>query len=146
MVSEVITMDNFKKALYKHTGERLRRARMMRGMSQTELAQAVGYTDSTTIYKIEKGLQKIPNAKIQKMCYVLGIEPGYLTEGFDFRITPEGKITMVESIGAKRDALIREGMNYLYNATPSELTRAVDILRIIVGGDPDERSITDMEQ
>lgn len=137
-------MDNFKKALYKHTGARLRRARMMKGMTQIDLAQAMGYSDSTTIYKIEKGLQKIPHTKIQKLCHILGIDAHYLTEGFDFRMTPDGKVMNVESIEVRRDALLREGMNYLYVATPSELEKAVDILRVIVGGNAD--GYTDMER
>lgn len=137
-------MENFKKALYKHTGERIRRARMMKGLSQTDLAKAMGYSDSSTIYKIEKGLQKMPNAKIQQLCRILGIDSLYLTEGFDFKYTSGGHEILVESIDTRREALLSEAMNYLYNATPSELEKFVSILQVLVGGQEDGK--TNMER
>jgi len=138
-------MDNFQKALYKHTGEKIRRARMMKGMSQTDLAKAMGYSDSSTIYKIEKGLQKMPNAKIQQLCYILGIDSLYLSDGFDYRVTTEGGHGFqIENIDTRRDGLISEGMNYLYNATPDDLEKIVGILRVMVGGKEDGE--TNMER
>ena len=63
-------MDNNKKMLLEVVGKRLRIARMKKGLTQVDLAKMVGYSDSSTIHKIEKGLQDIPASKIKKFCQV----------------------------------------------------------------------------
>lgn len=134
-------MDNFKKALYKYTGERLRRARMVKGMSQTELAAAVGYGDSTTIYKIEKGLQKIPAGKLRQICDVLDIDYKYLTEGFDFTFDRYGNPVLVEdSTNYIRNELMSEATGLLLKASETQLSKIVEIMKVIVGGDDDGNS------
>lgn len=48
------------------------------GLSQTELAEKIGYTSKTTISKIEAGKIDLPQSKIEAFAKVLGTTPGAL--------------------------------------------------------------------
>ena len=76
-------MDDIKKQILKISGERIRRARLIKGLTQNELAAKCGYKDPTTIYKIEKGKQDIPTSKIKLLCRALDIDFDYLKGNID---------------------------------------------------------------
>ena len=59
-------------------GDRIKALRELRGMTQTELAHAMGYTDKSTICKIEANQRDLPRSKVATAAEVLGVEPGYL--------------------------------------------------------------------
>ena len=59
-------------------GDRIKALRELRGMTQTELAQGMGYTDKSTICKIEANQRDLPRSKVAMAAEVLGVEPGYL--------------------------------------------------------------------
>lgn len=48
------------------------------GMTQEELAKRMGYKSKTSINKIEKGINDIPQTKIVKFAEVLRTTPAYL--------------------------------------------------------------------
>ena len=58
--------------------ENIRRYRMEAKMSQAELARRTGYTDRSSITKIEKGLVDLSQSKIKQFAEVLGVTPGHL--------------------------------------------------------------------
>ena len=58
--------------------ENIRRLRKAKGLSQEELAEKTGYTDRSSIAKIEKGDVDLPQSKIQLFADVLGVTPQYL--------------------------------------------------------------------
>jgi len=62
-------------------GERVRKIRLQRGMSQQELAEAAGFKSKSTINKIEldKRTTKIDSA--QKIARALNVDPDYLVFG-----------------------------------------------------------------
>lgn len=59
-------------------GERIKRQRQRRGMSQQELADKTGYTSRSSIAKIEAGAVQIPQVKIECFAKVLGVGCSYL--------------------------------------------------------------------
>lgn len=59
-------------------GDRIKALRELRGMTQTELALAMGYKDKSTICKIEANQRDLPRSKAARAAEVLGVEPGYL--------------------------------------------------------------------
>lgn len=63
-------------------------------MSQEELAARTGYTDRTSISKIEKGIVDLPQSKIKQFAEVFGVSPGQLM-GWDEKTTEE-----LQDIGA----------------------------------------------
>ena len=61
-----------------HIGINIMRARKELGWTQEELAQKMGYKTKSTINKIEKGVNDIPQRKIAQFAKVLGTTPGAL--------------------------------------------------------------------
>lgn len=60
--------------LYKN----IKRYRQELRMSQDELAKRAGYTDRSSIAKIEKGLVDLPQSKIRQFAEIFGVAPGDL--------------------------------------------------------------------
>ena len=58
--------------------ENIRKFRKELGMSQDQLAQLTGYTDRSSIAKIEKGEVDIPQSKIMLFAEALNVDPGTL--------------------------------------------------------------------
>lgn len=58
--------------------ENIKRYRMEAKMSQAELARRTGYTDRSSITKIEKGQVDLSQSKIKQFAEVLGVTPGHL--------------------------------------------------------------------
>lgn len=59
-------------------GERIKKRREALGMTQEELAFAVGYSSRTTIAKIEKGINDVPQSKVVDLAKILRTTPSYL--------------------------------------------------------------------
>lgn len=79
----------------KKYGQNLKRIRESRGMSQEELAKALGYTNRSSINKIEIGRSSIPTEKIQLTAQVLGVSPLELfDEGENTSVEPKADILL----------------------------------------------------
>lgn len=61
----------------------IKKYRQQLGMSQDELAKKAGYTDRSSIAKIEKGLVDLPQSKIIQFAEIFGIDPGDLLGSVD---------------------------------------------------------------
>ena len=59
-------------------GDRIRKARLEKGLSQSELAELLGYKSRSSINKIEVEGRDIPRGSIVKFAQVLGVTPSYL--------------------------------------------------------------------
>ena len=59
-------------------GDRIKRRREKLKMSQRDLAAKIGYTDHTTITRIESGKTDPPQKKVAAIAKALGTTPGYL--------------------------------------------------------------------
>lgn len=56
----------------------IKKLREAKGMSQDELAELTGYSDRSSIAKIEKGLVDLPQTKILSFAKALGVSPSQL--------------------------------------------------------------------
>lgn len=74
-------------------GQRIRLARERRGLTQTELAHALG-KNATTISNYENGSRTLPITELPKLAQTLHVPIGYF---FTFSVTPEAS-TGVEDI------------------------------------------------
>lgn len=70
-------------------GRNLKRLRQERGMSQEELAKALGFKNRSSINKIEIGRSNIPTDLITRTAEILGVSPLEL-----FQEEPEAQETM----------------------------------------------------
>ena len=58
--------------------ENIKRCRKEAGMTQEELARRTGYTDRSSIAKVEKGAVDLSQSKIKQFAEALGTTPGHL--------------------------------------------------------------------
>lgn len=63
--------------------ERIKKLRKEKGLTQTELAIAIGYKDKSVISHIEKGEQNLYQDKIKAIADALEVSPGYLINGYE---------------------------------------------------------------
>lgn len=59
-------------------GARIKARRQELKMSQREMAALLGYTDHTTLTRIEAGKIDLPQSRIVKIAEVLRVTPGYI--------------------------------------------------------------------
>lgn len=60
-------------------GERIKRLRIMSGMTQSDLAQAIGYATTAPIVQIEAGRRRVPPKRLQAFADALGVQVEMLT-------------------------------------------------------------------
>lgn len=63
------------KAARVEMGVRIAEARTARGLTQQQLADALGYADYQNVWLIEKGRMPIPADRVRRIEEVLGLEP-----------------------------------------------------------------------
>ena len=68
---------------------RVRERRAALGLSQEELADRMGYRSKSSITKLEKGVNDIPQAKLEELAAALETTPAYLL-GLDVPCPPPG--------------------------------------------------------
>lgn len=59
-------------------GEKIKEARIKKGLSQAELAEQLGYKSRSSINKIEVGGRDIPRSQIVKIAQILDVTPSFL--------------------------------------------------------------------
>ena len=69
-------------------GDRVRARRIEKGMTQSELAQRLGYKSKSSVAHIENG-RDIPRAMIVELSEILDTTPGYLMGWNDEQTRPE---------------------------------------------------------
>ena len=100
--------------------ERIKELRKQNNWTQEELAQKVGYTDRSTIAKIESGKIDIPQSKIIEFAEVFGVNAGDLL-GY-------GDDVYVTTLQNKQEEEKAKELYEIYkNATP-EIQSAVELL------------------
>lgn len=114
-------------------GDRIMQLRLHRGMTQTELAEAVGETKQT-IYKYEHGIvANIPISKVEAIAKALRCPPSALTGWDEVQITDAERDA---EMAALLDTLAkREDMRMLFklaqDATPDDVRAAVKIIEAL---------------
>ncbi|MGJ4931045.1 helix-turn-helix domain-containing protein [Bradyrhizobium sp. HKCCYLS2038] len=99
----------------KHVGSRVRMRRIMLGMSQEKLGEALGLTFQQ-IQKYEKGTNRVGASRIQQISEVLQIPVSFLFEG-----VPSGGINGGESFEGSSPAYVSD---FLATSEGLALTRA----------------------
>ena len=78
-------------------GEKIRNRRMELGWSQRDLADKMGYTNNSTIAKIEQGKTDVTQSRVIQFSKVLGVSIAYLMdwENGAKKLSPD-KLTLTE--------------------------------------------------
>jgi len=75
-----------------HVGQKLREARLAKGMSQTELGNALGVSFQQ-VQKYEKGTNRIGSSRLWDVCTVLTVPVSYFFEGLTGNKVQEGPLS-----------------------------------------------------
>lgn len=100
-------------------GRRIRELRVARGMTQEELATALGKSGRSYISKIELGERDIDHGEIAKLSAVLITTPGYIVLGKELQesnLTPteQDLIDKYRALPDWMQRLARDNLNALY--------------------------------
>lgn len=107
-------------------GQNIRIYREQLGMSQSELASALGYKDRSTIAKIENGTNDLTQSKIAAIAEVLKTSPSALMgwEGINAEQLTDGELSEVK----------RSLIQFAQSLTDEQAALALRVLRSIVEG------------
>lgn len=89
--------------------ENIKALRLEQHMTQDELARRAGYTDRSSIAKIERGVVDLPQSKIKQFAEIFGVTPSHLM-GWD--ASPEDLGAMAAMV-LRDPNLLKLVQNYL---------------------------------
>lgn len=108
--------------------ENIKRLRTELNMSQSELAKRTGYTDRSSIAKIEKGMVDLSQTKIKQFADVLGVTPGHLM-GWDIpEIEKNNDVAVDIVIKLGDDKIFCECVKLLYSMDAEKMATARRLL------------------
>ena len=104
----------------------IRKYRIERGLTKDQLSKLTGYTDRSSIAKIEKGLVDISQSKLELFAAVLKVSPGELMGkvGSSDHFAPSADLTGSE----------RELLGYFRQLNDAGQIAALDVIRGLVSG------------
>lgn len=88
------------KTFLEEFGERVCNARMMKGLTQQELAEKLNFKSRSSINKIERGKQDLPRNKVIELANALGVTPDYLM-GWKAERTIQDKFALLNEANQK---------------------------------------------
>ena len=102
-------------------GERIKARRLELGMTQSELAKKLGYTDRASVSRVEAGQINLPQSRIVQFAEALRVSPSYIM-GWEIEdkknpVTEDGMsddqrklMRFVETVPAEKAALLLKVM------------------------------------
>ena len=121
--------------LYKN----IKKRRQELGMTQSDLAEKLGYSDKSMIAKIENGKVDLAQSKIVAFANALKVSPSDLMGWNDGDSDSEGYYTNPETARLAQELFETPGMRILFDAArdsdPKDLQMAADLLKRLKGLD-----------
>jgi transcriptional regulator with XRE-family HTH domain len=99
----------------KHVGSRVRMRRVLLGMSQEKLGEALGLTFQQ-VQKYEKGTNRVSASRLQEISKILKVPPSFFFDG-----APTGEL---QKSGFAEDTLSSQVVDFLSTAEGLQLNRA----------------------
>lgn len=121
----------------------IKRLREERGLSQEALARLTGYTDRSSITKIEKGQVDLQQSKIELFAKALGTTSRALA-GWDEEIPAAGKGVVINVLGRVAAGLPIEAVEDIIDTEeiPGEMAKNGDYFGLQIHGDSMEPKIS----
>ena len=93
-------------AIDRHVGARIRMQRMVRGMSQSKIGNAVGVSFQQ-VQKYENGTNRIGASRLQQIANVLKVTPDFFFEGAPTSavVNPDSKASIIQAFISSRDGI-----------------------------------------
>ena len=110
-----------------HVGRRVREARVLKGLTQSDLAEAAGVSYQQ-MQKYEKATNRISPSRLVRFAEALGVTPGWFFEGRDGLIgTDSGEAPSLMNVTASDLAVARD----VARLSPQVRQRAVSLIRAL---------------
>lgn len=119
----------------RHVGSRVRMQRMLAGISQEKLGEALGLTFQQ-VQKYEKGTNRISASRLQQIAKMLGVPVSFFFEGAPTGDTPAGGFTEAASTDYVADFLATsEGVQlskaFIRIKNPRVRRRVIDLVEAL---------------
>lgn len=110
-------------------GERIRLKRNERGWSQRDLAEKMGYSNHSTVGKIETGKVDLPQSKVVQFAEVLGVSVAYLMGWEQVQKKNDTLSSIVVELRSDDELLsLVEGITQLNPEQRASVKQIVDVL------------------
>lgn len=109
--------------------ENIRKYRKLKGLTQNELADKVGYTSGSMITRIEKGEINLTTEKLHVIADALGVKPGVLMGWTEPSFDKDAGVLTVPFRGNKLDPVRKEIISLLPEADEDTLDDVLMLLR-----------------
>lgn len=108
-----------------NANEKIKIYRAKLGMTQSELAKRAGYTDRSSIAKIESGVVDLPQSKIKVFADIFDVPPADLI-GWD---CGDNNVIADAALRMQDDPKFREAVELMGSLQPDELSAIVTMIR-----------------
>lgn len=110
-------------------GERIKLKRNERGWSQRDLAAKMGYSNHSTVGKIETGKVDLPQSKVIQFSEVLGVSVAYLMGWEEQQKKNDALTDIVVRLRTDNEfSSVVEGINQLNSEQLASVKQIVDVL------------------
>lgn len=104
-----------------HIGERIKKRRLELEWSQRELARRMGYTNNSTIVKIEQGKVDVYQGRIEQFSKVLGVSIAYLMGWQDEETEQKNDLIAEVVLRMRKDKTFASAIENLYKLDNEKL-------------------------
>lgn len=113
-------------------GERIRLKRNEKGWSQRDLAEKMGYSNHSTVGKIETGKVDLPQSKVVQFAEVLGVSVAYLMGWEEVKKKNDVKTDIVVRLRSDEEfCSLIEGINRL---NPEQVASVKQVVSVMLKG------------
>lgn len=88
-----------------HVGRKLKELRLLRGKTQTEVAEGLGISFQQ-VQKYELGRNRVSASKLFEMSRILGVDPAYFFDGLDDAANADAPAPAVDDDSARIAAMV----------------------------------------
>lgn len=114
--------------------ERVRNARLNRGLSQLELAEKLGLTSKAAVSKIENGKCDISTTKLNDIANILGVSPVWLLTGDEVSSEIKNKYNELSDITSRmvNDKEFQELIKKIMKLSPAQIKALMELVNTML--------------
>ncbi len=111
--------------------ENIKRLRLEKSMTQDELARLAGYTDRSSIAKIERGLVDLSQSKIKQFADIFGVTPSNLMGWVDEETSKKNDDLVVLIAKMRKDPEFFEVVSDLASLPTAEYASIKQLIAVL---------------
>jgi transcriptional regulator with XRE-family HTH domain len=109
-----------------HVGRRIRECRIMRGLTQQQMAELIGITYQQA-HKYEKGMNRVSIGRLYVIAQALDVEPSYFFEGLNPATSSPSAPT------DRQRAMLELARNFVHMPNRRHQTAICELARVLAG-------------